>query len=162
MKSLIKKKSFGQSAVEFALILPILITLLAGMMELGRLVFIYISVFNAAREAARYGQVTAEIGSIKQYQDCDGIRGRALDFRFISDYSASDISITFDQGPGTPLTPECDLINAGVWGTITTGSRINVTINSLYNPVIPFVPLNNINIVSTSSRTILGNLDVTP
>ena len=40
----------GQSAVEFALVLPILLLLLMGMFDFGRAFYYYNAVANAARE----------------------------------------------------------------------------------------------------------------
>lgn len=48
------KREKGQSAVEFALVLPILIILLCGIIDFGWLFSCKISATNAAREAARY------------------------------------------------------------------------------------------------------------
>jgi Flp pilus assembly protein TadG len=45
----------GQSAVEFALILPILLLLLMGVFDFGRAFYYYSVVANAAREGARAG-----------------------------------------------------------------------------------------------------------
>lgn len=45
----------GQSVVEFALLLPLLLLLVIGVVDLGRVYFSYITVTNAAREGARYG-----------------------------------------------------------------------------------------------------------
>ena len=44
----------GQSLVELALVMPLLILLLAGMADLGRAFYGYISITNGAREGARY------------------------------------------------------------------------------------------------------------
>lgn len=44
----------GQSLVEFALVLPILILLLIGMLEFGRLFNSYMVLLNLSREGARY------------------------------------------------------------------------------------------------------------
>ncbi len=49
------RKAAGQSLVEFALMLPVLLLLIVGSLDLGRAYFTYISVINAAREGARYG-----------------------------------------------------------------------------------------------------------
>jgi len=47
----------AQALVEYALVLPILLLLLLGIMEFGILVFNYNTIANAAREGARYGIV---------------------------------------------------------------------------------------------------------
>lgn len=44
----------GVSAVEFALIAPILILILVGILDLGRAVNAYVTVGNAAREGSHY------------------------------------------------------------------------------------------------------------
>ena len=45
----------GQSVVEFALVLPIMLLLLAGAIDLGRLFYAYVAVENAAKEGALFG-----------------------------------------------------------------------------------------------------------
>ena len=44
--------------VEFAIALPILLMLVYGLLEVGRLLFTYSSVVNATRQAVRYGSTT--------------------------------------------------------------------------------------------------------
>src|SRR5690348_2791560 len=55
MNTLLRRGSRGQTLVEFALILPIFILLLLGILDLGRAVFNSSTMNNAAREAARVG-----------------------------------------------------------------------------------------------------------
>jgi Flp pilus assembly protein TadG len=43
----------GQSMVEFALLLPLIVLLLVGVFDLGRAFFSYIAITNAAREGTR-------------------------------------------------------------------------------------------------------------
>jgi Flp pilus assembly protein TadG len=50
----------GQSMVEFALILPLLVLIIAGIFDLGRAFFASITITNAAREGARYGTLNAD------------------------------------------------------------------------------------------------------
>ena len=47
--------SRGQSLVEFALVIPIMLLLLAGAIDLGRLFYAYVAVENAAKEGALFG-----------------------------------------------------------------------------------------------------------
>ena len=47
----------GQSLAEFALLLPLLLVILFGTIDIGRAFYTYISLTNAAREAARYAAV---------------------------------------------------------------------------------------------------------
>lgn len=49
----------GQVLVEYALVLPVLLLFLFGIIELGIIVFSYDTIANAAREGARYGVVHA-------------------------------------------------------------------------------------------------------
>ena len=49
------KSKRAQAMVEFMLALPVLVALIYGIIEVSRLVFIFASVSNASRQAARYG-----------------------------------------------------------------------------------------------------------
>jgi len=55
MKS--QQRYSGQSLIEFALIIPLLLFLTFGFLDLGRAVFYYSSLTNAVREATRYAIV---------------------------------------------------------------------------------------------------------
>ncbi len=52
------EKTHGQSLVEFALTLPLLLLLVFTFLDLGRAVYYYSAVSNAVREGARYASVT--------------------------------------------------------------------------------------------------------
>lgn len=49
-----RRSQRGQSLVEFALILPILLIILLGLLDLGRLWYAYVAVTDAAAEGATY------------------------------------------------------------------------------------------------------------
>ena len=57
-----KNKSRAQAMVEFAIALPILLMLLYGILEAGRLMFLYSTVVTASRQAVRFGSATGEMG----------------------------------------------------------------------------------------------------
>ncbi len=57
VKKLFHKRENGQSAVEFALVLPILLILLCGIIDFGWVYYNQITLNNAAREGARYAVI---------------------------------------------------------------------------------------------------------
>ena len=58
LKKITPQKNRAQAMVEFAIALPILLMLLYGMLEAGRLLFIYSTIVTASRQAVRYGSAT--------------------------------------------------------------------------------------------------------
>ena len=55
----------GASAVEFALILPILMLLILGIIQFGFIFFHYISITHAAREGARWAALGEDNASVR-------------------------------------------------------------------------------------------------
>ena len=51
------KSEHGQAIVEMAMVLPLIVLLLMGIVEFGRIGNAYLTVTNAARQGARYGVV---------------------------------------------------------------------------------------------------------
>jgi Flp pilus assembly protein TadG len=49
----------GQAMVEFALVFPVLLLLIFGLIDIGRLVYTHNALSEAAREGARFGSVQA-------------------------------------------------------------------------------------------------------
>ena len=64
MSRRIRRRSDGQSLVEFALVLPLFLLLFFAIVDMGRAVFVYNSVTNAAREGARLAIVNQDTSSI--------------------------------------------------------------------------------------------------
>lgn len=65
------KKSKGQSLVEFALILPILLLLILGALDIGRIITTKIAVTNAAREGANFLSRNAFVDEEANQADID-------------------------------------------------------------------------------------------
>ena len=66
MKKNFEGKKPAQAMVEFAIALPVLLLLLYGILEAGRLLFLYSTVVTASRQAVRYGSATGEaLGAIR-------------------------------------------------------------------------------------------------
>lgn len=169
----IKKRIHAQAMVEFALILPVLLAIVFGMLEVGRMVFIYVTIATASREAVRYGSATGEIttgGTIKRYEDCVGIRAAAERVNFLKAFTDSDIVITFDHGldvagnpvawPGTGcqagLTPPTNVIE---------GDRIHVVVTGQFNPIVDlsgigFPLLSHQTFQNSNFHTLLGSVSI--
>lgn len=147
-------KSKAQAIVEFAIVLPILLLVVYGLIETGRLLFIYSSVNNATRQAARYGS-TSGIGpnGVPRYQDCAGIRAAAQNGDYLNAFDDADITITYDHGPGTSSFDTCNgTTDTGV--NAVTEDRVVVTVNADYNTIVP-------KIVPFLSRTVAGGNPIT-
>ena len=57
MRKFLHRREHGQALVEFALVLPILLLLLCGIIDFGWLYYNQITLNNAAREGARYAVI---------------------------------------------------------------------------------------------------------
>ncbi len=139
--------------VEFALALPVLLMVVYGLLETGRLLFIYASVVTAARQAARYGSATGDTGNgtTKYYNDCSGIIASARKLEFIQRFS--NITVRFDN-PGIQNFPGWSCGNPPT-GHPVNGDRINVSVTAVFTPIVPLLPFRQFPITSTSNRTLL-------
>lgn len=64
-----KKDERGQALVEMALVLPILLLLLAGILDVGRLIFSYENLQMAAQESVRLGGLGDSDQTITNFAD---------------------------------------------------------------------------------------------
>jgi Flp pilus assembly protein TadG len=110
----------GQSLVEFALILPIFILVLAGLFDLGRAVFAYNTISNASRESVRVAIVN---------QTATDVQNEALKQGVSLGLSAADVTITYadPSGTGTCSSP---------YGL---GCRATVTVQYSYTAATPVI-----------------------
>lgn len=78
MEALKNKK--GQAMVEFAVILPILLLLVMGIIEFGLIFNAYLTIQNASREGARYGITGASDADIVSLvrSDCSSLQSTYL------------------------------------------------------------------------------------
>ncbi|WP_421381611.1 TadE/TadG family type IV pilus assembly protein [Bacillus salacetis] len=96
------KKENGQSLVEFALVLPVLLILIFGIVDFGRYFHAYLTVDHAGREAARAASIgTADAVSVA-VQNGSGIGLTADQVSFTSSGGEATITIVY---PITFLTP---------------------------------------------------------
>jgi len=90
-----RRRSRGQTLVEFALLLPIFILVFVGIFDAGRAVFAYHTLNNAAREGARQAIVD---------QTLDHIQARAVQHGVALGLANADVSVDY-RDPTTPESP---------------------------------------------------------
>ena len=159
------QKSPAQAMVEFALVLPILLLVVYGLIEVGRALFIYNSVASAARQATRYGAATGlnVTGGVPLYQDCAGIRSTAQRSVFLDTVEDADILIWHDDGEDRNQVSYCYpgmTYDRNFQPSIGNSSRIRVQVSTEYSPILPFIPLQPLTISSVSARTILVSVSI--
>ncbi len=156
---MINLKERAQGILEFALILPLLLVLTLGIIEVGRLLFVYSGVSSASREAARYGSASGDVGGyIAHYEDCTGIKAAAKRVGILGNIEDGNISISYDHGPNTSVFSSDCPPPAGEY--VNLGDRIVVQVTTTYNPIVPLVNIPPIPISSVSRRTILKSLRI--
>lgn len=90
------QKQIGQALVEFSLILPILLIIVLGIIDFGRILFIYSNVAGSARDAARQATLTGThpTEGVARYIACNSIQTLAYNF-LGSDSSTESIDILY-------------------------------------------------------------------
>jgi Flp pilus assembly protein TadG len=148
----------SQSLLEYALVLPILLLLILGIIEVGRLIFFYSSVFAATREATRYGAAAGNNPSgTPYYQDTAGIKAAAVRVGFFAGIKAADVLVWYDLGPDDDRH-----VTAQPYPTDVTSPwmRVVVKVTAYFNPIAPLVKFSMIPVSFTNARTIMMEIDV--
>jgi hypothetical protein len=158
----------GQSMLEFSMVLPILMLVIFGLLEVGRAVFMYAAVTNASREAVRYATAYGvDESNVLHYQNCAEIRNTAKRVGFLLPLKDDNIVIKYDTGPDpdTGVVPapfaSCDpgeSVDTSM--EMNCGDRVVVTITYDYHPMVPLVPMEAQTFTSSSARTYLGVVEL--
>jgi Flp pilus assembly protein TadG len=157
-----RDRSAGQSLVETALILPVFMLLLMGIVDVGRAVFAY----NTVGEAARQGARVAVVNQLADSQGCDptrpvettvvstalwSARQCALAAGRVAGVTSSDVTVSYSVPAGTALvcqtSPSMNL-SVGCYATVTVGTT--------WTPITPLVStiLGPVHVSSTSTMPI--------
>jgi len=107
-----KKLSSGQSLIELTIVLPLILLLVIGVFDLGRGIYYFSAIHNAAREAARYGAVNHcdTTGIINMAQQMTIGLGDGVVVNDPTEFYTLDgeldrivVSVEYDFQPVTPL-----------------------------------------------------------
>ena len=117
----------GQTLVEFALIIPLFVLLLFGIVDFGRAVLAYNSISNAAREGARTAIVNQQVTTIRT-RVVDQSTGVSLD-------GPTDVRIAFREASNpNSITNVCQTN-----GTPAVGCVAVVTVRTTYQAATPVI-----------------------
>jgi hypothetical protein len=114
-----RRRRAGQSIVEFALVAPIMLVILLGILDLARIYTTMMSVESAAREAADYGTT---LGAGK-WQDGPPKDQTVTEMQRRACVAASDLPDYVD--PDNPTTGNCTNPSFDYCITISTGGTCN-------------------------------------
>jgi Flp pilus assembly protein TadG len=162
-----KGRERGATLVEFAFLAPVLVLLIFGIVEFGRLGFAFTEVWTAAREGARYATTVGDSNgdSTPNFVDCDGIRDAARGRMALGSLADSEIDIVYLAPNGATLASCQASPDPQDAGTISTGTRIRVTTEGTFNAIVPILSafLDGVTLDSSQVRTVnYGVLDETP
>ena len=129
----------GQSLVEFAFVLPIIVLVIVAFIEIGRAVFAWNTIANAARQGAR----VAAVNQLPDVTDCDesrpiedpyephwSIRGCAIAAGGALGIKSANVTVSYAAPPSTTL--ECD-------PTLHVGCIAAITVTYDYAVSTPFL-----------------------
>jgi Flp pilus assembly protein TadG len=117
-----KDNSPGQTMVEFALIIPIFILILMGIFDLGRAIYTYTTINNAAHEAARLAIVDQNAAEVR-----DTAVGQAVGVRVVP----ADVTVRWLSANYTDVAP-CN-------ATPRFGCAVEVTVAYAFTPATPVI-----------------------
>jgi Flp pilus assembly protein TadG len=169
-------KARGQSTIEFALVSIILFFLILGVIEVGRLLYVFSVINNAAQEGSRYAMLRP-----RDFYNADEAQrridqGTAVPTRVVVANGACnavdkarekivgvlpsdvEVMITFDNGDGTPTPAPSTFEELNVVTAPGGVNRIAVETSYTYRFMTPFFSAlapNGFTMRSRSARTIL-------
>jgi Flp pilus assembly protein TadG len=148
----IRQRTRAQSMVEFALILPLLVAVLFGIIELGVLLNIYIGVTNSAREAARAGAIYQVNTALVTASDATAADSQRL--LYISQVITDTLNPTID--PVTGLTVNVSYSPASPLSTnlYRSGDTVSVQLSHVHQLFFGVLGRNTITIQATSAMRI--------
>ena len=133
-------RSRGQALVEFSLTIVVFLVLLMAIVDLGRGIYMYNGVAEAAREIARVTSVHPGT-----------TLGNSAETQAVIDTQMALIPALQDP------TFECvDIENAAITGVCRAGDRVKVTITAPYSPVTPVMSLSGTWTMSSTSSVQLS------
>ncbi len=125
------RRSQGQSLVEFALVLPVLLLIVFGILDFGRAIYEYNTVADAARQANRTAIVDQTVATIQN---------KAISSAPVLAMQASDVHVCFYVS--TTLQTTCaasPFVADQCTSPPTIGCLAFVTTSTTFRPITPII-----------------------
>lgn len=143
----LRRRGRGQTLVEFAMVMPIILLVVLGLVDLGRAVYSYNTLAQSARQAARTAIVNQNVANV---------RNQAIASAPTLGLTAANVDVCFK----TALTTQADCSNPSTDNCPQTdrvlGCLALVRTHMSYQPMTPVISLiwSSISLSSTSVGTI--------
>jgi Flp pilus assembly protein TadG len=136
----------GQSLVEFALCSVLILALIFGVVEIGRMVLLYTTVSNATRIGTRYAIVHGSDSGAASGPSNDDATAIAVvkNFAKVGGLNTSNLTVHVYYYSSGGVSPNCNA--PGCW--------VKVTASYPYDPLVSYFRLPTINLSSTSEGVI--------
>jgi Flp pilus assembly protein TadG len=112
-KFAIFRNNKGNSVIEFALVLPILLLVVFGITEFGRAIMVTNVLNSASREGAR-------LAAVSSFADSTAVRNRVIEVLTAANITPKDIAIEYSSSTRTikvTVTNAFEVLSAGVLGS---------------------------------------------
>jgi hypothetical protein len=143
-----RRKERGQALVEFALTLPILLMVLIGIIDLGRVFFTYAEASNSLRQALRQAPNIGFGSGTPSYRDCNKIEDIADNVRM------TDVEIEIEYILSDNSTVSCNAVTDAL---LNNGDRMVITSEATIDLWVVPLPI-EMNFVG--QRTVIKTLEI--
>ncbi len=152
-----QNREAGVALVEFALSLVLVLTIIFGIIDVGRAIFAYVWVANTARIGARYAMVK---GSFCLYPDGSSCGANGAELITYLENNSNGINFTSSSCPisgnrgSVCIKSGCISANAGSLLPCASGQEASVQVQYQFGFICPFLPLPTWTMTSSSARIV--------
>jgi Flp pilus assembly protein TadG len=132
-----RRRSRGQAMVEFALVIPIFLMVLCGMLDFGFILFSRMSAINAAREGARVAAMTSDPTTMVSVA-----KSRAVSAAQAAGLSVAQADVTvicIQMNPTTQAPCTFSAHGPANLRGVQPGDSVSVKVDYLYRPFFPLL-----------------------
>jgi Flp pilus assembly protein TadG len=138
-----RRRSAGQGLMEFALVLPLIVFLITGAVDMGRAVFAYNTLANAARHGARVAAVNQlspadTVTSCNEDMPIEDVTQPHWSAKACTAWSSlslgvlpSDVTLVYSDPPDDPLL-DCST-------TLHPNCLVTVSVTAVWHPITPVI-----------------------